>query len=299
MSKRKRKGEVRAQALELLQGGQPIPTNVDRVLSKLRPDATFAQASKLQQQAARVRRRIVKRPEKPPRGPKTARALRELRAITDTVAGRKPALPTLALQPGISWGSYSVVATPPYFRAQDVIGSPTGDPELSSSANAETGELRCRAVTNSDHASSGSADAYMALYFRPMFGPATLRIHANMDIDFAWWANSLGPAAISRAQGLMRVYVDDTFQVAATAAFLGWSICEEGALDFNFGSMPGPSWSLSLQVSRKHYYLLVFSLSCFASASGWPGSLAGSQVSMRIPSVTFDVEWIPVAQSLA
>jgi hypothetical protein len=297
MGKRQTKGESRAQALEVLQGGQPIPANIGRVLAKPSPDTSFAQETALQLQGARVRRRLGKSSPKP-REPETPRALRELRAITDGVARRKPALLPLALQPGISWGSYTVVATPPYYSAQDVIVSPTGDPDLSSSADAETGELRCRAVTNNDDASSGGADAYMAIYFRPLFGPARVRIHADMDIDFAWWVNSLGPAAISRAQGLMRVYVDNTFEVAARAAFLGWSIYKENALDFNFGSYPAPSWSLSLEVSRKHYYLVVFSLSCFASGSGWPGSLAGSQVSMRIPSVTFDVEWIPVVAQL-
>lgn len=298
MRKRSNEGEVRAQVLELLQGGEPIPKNVGRNMSKAHLDAWFQETSKLQQQAAKLRSKIEKSRAKAAGGREAARAIDELRAITDKMAKRKPALPALPLQiPGIRWGSYSLLATPPYWRAQDVTGDVTGNPEISSSANAETGELSCRVVTDSKHPSGGEAGAYMSVYFRPLFGPANLRIHANMDIDFAWWVNSLGPAAISRAQGLMRVYVDDTFQVAARAAFLGWSMYKEGELDFNFGSVPGPSWSLSLPVSRNHYYKLVFSLQCFASASGWPGSLAGTQVNMRIPSVTFDVEWIPVAES--
>jgi hypothetical protein len=111
MAKRKKKDEARAQVLELLHGGQPVPAKIGRVLSKPRSDAAFAQETALQLQAARARRRLVKPSKKSPRELETAGALR---AITDRVAERKPALPTLVSQPGIAFGSYTVVATPPY-----------------------------------------------------------------------------------------------------------------------------------------------------------------------------------------
>lgn len=295
MAKRNKDVKSRKDILDLLYGGESPPREFEKKPLLVSPNEAFAQATRLHREADSLREQFASPPA--PLTTAQEKAAARLLAVTDKVARRKPALSPFVASGDAAFGRYSVVLTPPFASMTAVTGVITGDPDTSSSVDQDTGGMSCKVVTDTSDESSGTAEALLATMFRPMFSSGTVSIHVDLDIDFAWWVNSIGTkAATSRAQGLMRIFKAGTFElVGGQAAYLGWLISKSQELDFNFGTYPSPSWSWTVPVTRK-WYQFVLSLECAAAGVGWIGSIAGSQVTQRVRSIRFDFEWNPIVE---
>jgi hypothetical protein len=295
MAKRNKDVKSRDPVLDLLYGGESPPRELQKKPLIVSPDGAFAEATRLRREADTLRQKLTAPPAPFTAGQEKTAA--KLLALTDKVAGRKPVLPPFVAGGDAAFGRYSVVLTPPFASMTAVTGVITGNPDTSSGVDQDTGEMSCKVVTDTSDESSGTAEALLATMFRPMFSSGKVTIHVDLDIDFAWWVNSIGTkAATSRAQGLMRIFKAGTFElVGGQAAYLGWLISKSQELDFNFGTYPSPSWAWTVPVTRK-WYQFVLSLECAASGVGWIGSIAGSQVTQRVRSIRFDFEWHPIAE---
>jgi hypothetical protein len=131
----------------------------------------------------------------------------------------------------------------------------------------------------------------MGVYFKPIFNEATVRVSFQSEIAFSWYVNSIrNKEAISEGQGLIELYqYDGAFLPLRRGAFLGWAEVGLNSLDFDFVSEAGPTWSLESPISSSHWYFVVISLSCGATGTGWPGSLAGANATVTVPSITVTV----------
>lgn len=98
--------------------------------------------------------------------------------------------------------------------------------------------------------------------------------------------------SLAEAQGLIELYqYDGTFVQPALrrGAFLGLSEVGFNSLDLDVVSEAGPTWYLEAPVSSDNFYFVVISLSCTASGFGWPGSLAGVNAMVTVPSITVTI----------
>jgi hypothetical protein len=235
-----------------------------------------------------------------------AQAISRLRRLTERLAARKLTLPPRKLggAPGV-WGNYTLRFTPPYTGlGTSVVGqisSVTGNPTISATGIDNLGQLTCSVDTDLNKPSAGTASNLMGVYFKPMFGNATARISFDSEIAFSWYVNSIRhKIATSRAQGLIQLFqYDNTFVQPSLrrGALIGWNEVAEDELDFDLVSETGPSWFLEAPVSSAHFYFVVMSLTCTASGSGWPGSLAGARAILTVPSITVTITGKPVAQA--
>lgn len=195
------------------------------------------------------------------------------------------------------WGTYTQTFTPFYSGlgtySVGQISSVTGDPTISASGVDALGQMTCTVETNYDSPSSGTASNLLGVYFKPLFGQATVRISFDSEIAFYWYVNSIrNKISLAEAQGLIELYqYDGAFIQPALrrGAFLGFSVDGYNSLDFDVVSEAGPTWFLEAPVSSNNFYFVVISLSCAASGFGWPGSLAGVNATVTVPSITVTI----------
>jgi hypothetical protein len=251
--------------------------------------ATRQQAAKLLAQAQpRIRNRA---------DAKVSQAVSGLLGISDRLARQKLVTPRRSFVPPGFWGSYTLRFTPPYTALGSVSVGDTnvqsGGPIISASGVDALGQMSCSVATNYTKPSSGTASNLMGVYFRPMFGSATATISFDSQIAFSWYVNSIQSSeAFSEGQGLIQLYqYDGTFDEPSLrrGTYLGWAEDAINGLDFDVISESGPTWSLEAPVSSSHFYFIVIRLSCGASGSGWPGSLAGASAMVTVPSITVTV----------
>jgi hypothetical protein len=234
----------------------------------------------------------------------TEKTLDGLRRFTERLAKRKLAVaPKIRLPPDV-WGRYSLRFTPPYTGLGGVaagqLGPVTGSPTLSATGVDSLGQMTCSVDTNFDKPSSGTAANLMGVHFKPLFKNATARISFDSQLAFSFYMNSIrDKIATARGQGLIQLFQFDSAFVQPAlqrGAFIGFNQIAENELDFDIHSDAGPTWSLQAPVSSDHFYFVVISLSCSASGAGWPGSLAGSKVSVTVPSITVTITGEPLLQ---
>jgi hypothetical protein len=290
---------------QVLQGGTLPDTLVRRQFAELKKKwlAELDEESAIRQEAGKYFTQIERSANdgEPPDG---AEALSRLRRITERLAARKLPLPQKLRGVPDAWGSYTLKFTPPYTAlGTSVVGQTslvTGNPTISASGVDNIGQLNCSVDTDLKKPSGGTASNLMGLHFKPLFSNATARISFESQIAFSWYVNSIRhKIAISRAQGLIQLFQFDGAFVQPSlrrGALIGWNEVADNALDFDFISESGPSWSLEAPVSSAHFYFVVFTLTCTASGTGWPGSLAGARAILTVPSITVAVTGHPVAQ---
>ena len=289
---------------KFLQGGSLPESDVKRHLADLKRKLAleFHEKTILRQQAAKHASQMAP-PAEGTDSPKAARALRELRQLTEKLSKRKLTAPRkLIVPPTASWGTYTLKFTPWYSGlgtyAVGQIESKTGDPTVSALGNDGLGQLSCNVATNFDSPSSATASNLMGVQFKPIFSQATLRVSFESEIAFSWYVNSIqNKESISEAQGLIELYQYDGAFIQPSlrrGAFLGWSEVGLNNLDFDFVSEAGPTWSLEAPISSSHWYFVVISLTCSATGTGWPGGLAGANATVTVPSITLAVTANPL-----
>jgi hypothetical protein len=287
-------------AFELMRGGQLPKDVVQRHFSEMKQKLAeeIKEKSAIQQQAAKYFSEIQK-PLANVAGDSAAVA--GLGRITDQLAKQKLVVPAIAkVAPGILAGSYTLRFAPPYTAyGNDTVSGDSypvsGNPTVSTSAVPSLGQFNSSVATDFKSPSEGYAESLMGVHFRPMFGPATARIWFDSEIAFSWWVNSIGPQAMSEAHGLLQLYqYDGAFTFLTEREFTGWRETAQNQLNFDFGSTPGPTWYLESPVSPSHFYFVTMRLRCRASGAGWPGSLAGANLSITVPSITVEVTMNPI-----
>jgi hypothetical protein len=298
MRKSNKAKKLRERDFESLRGGS-LPEGVAQrqfaaIRRKLAAEARAKAATR--QQAAKLLGQA--QPRIRSRGDtKVTQAMSGLLAISERLARQKLATPRRVIVPPGFWGSYTLRFTPPYTALGSVSVGDTnvqsGSPMISASGVDALGQMSCSVATNYNKPSSGTASNLMGVYFRPMFGSATATISFDSQLAFSWYVNSIqNSEAISEGQGLIQLYqYDGTLDEASLrrGTYLGWSEDAVNGLDFDVISEAGPTWSLEAPVSSSHFYFIVIRLSCEASGSGWPGSLAGASAMVTVPSITVTV----------
>ena len=283
---------------ELLQGGKLPEGVVRRHLAGLKQKLAAETKEKLaiRQQAAKYLSQI-QAPAGRERSAKTVQAENGLRAITERLAKQKLPAPRKLIRPPIVpvWGTYTLTFTPFYSGlgtySVGQITSVTGDPTISASGVDALGQMTCTVETNYDSPSSGTAANLLGVYFKPLFNQATARISFDSELAFYWYVNSIrNQLSLAEAQGLIELYqYDGAFTLLRVGAFLGLSVDGYNSLDFDIVNEPGPTWYLEAPVSSNHFYFIVIRLSCTAFGAGWPGSLAGVNATVTVPSITVTV----------
>jgi hypothetical protein len=305
MKKSNRARKQRERDFESLRGGS-LPEGVAqrqfaKISRKLGVEARAKAATR--QQAAKLLRQAQPR-GRGTRDTAVTQAESGLLGISERLARQKLAMPRrLIVPPGI-WGSYTLRFTPPYTALGSVSVGDTnvqsGGPMISASGVDALGQMSCSVATNYTKPSSGTASNLLGVYFRPMFGSATATISFDSQLAFSWYVNSIhNSEAYSQGQGLIQLYqYDGTFDEPSLrrGAYLGWSEDAINGLDFDIVSEAGPTWSLEAPVSSSHFYFVVLRLSCEASGSGWPGSLAGANAVVTVPSITVNINANIVAE---
>ena len=307
MAKSSKTSKQMLDEFKALQGGTLPEGEVQRHLANLKQKLTseFNEKTALRQQAAKYASQIAP-PAGAPDSAKAAQAIKGLRQLTEKLSKRKLATPRKLIVPPIWWGTYTLRFTP-YYSALGTydlgtIQSETGDPTVSATGNNDLGQLSCSVATNYDSPSSATAFNMMGVYFKPIFSQATVRVSFDSEIAFYWYVNSIrNKEAISEAQGLIQLiqYNGGAFiqPPLAQGAFLGWGEVGLNSLDFDIVSEAGPTWYLEAPVNSSNWYFVVISLSCSASGTGWPGSLAGASATVTVPSITVTVTANQVLQN--
>jgi len=231
--------------------------------------------------------------------PADARALDGLLALHKKLAGTKVAAPRVAAEVGgIFPFTVSVKETPPFDYAMTIPTVIEGNPVISGAANTN-GQLNGSAVTSMQGRSAGSWYSEMGLFFHPL-ATGRLRLSSSPSFSFQFWTNSLKPQHFVRSfghAGLGVFALDRVGNVAGGVNPAHLKLWDEQAtqqIRFDFGSVESTPLSVELEVNPTLIYCLFVSLSVHVIGRGWPGSLAGSVISVAVPSFSYEFSLIPV-----
>ncbi len=305
MASKKKRKSLRADSAEWIRGGKPVAAREVRdCLINVR-DAEASQRRKLSTQQARLMnqfRRAQGGTEKPPTGPKVDKALSSLLTEHKRLAKQKLAIPRRiggfdALLPG----QIRATVVPP-FDYDIVIPSRLAgnDAILEATSTRQTGAMSLSAVTPIERGrSGGSMYTTVGIYFHPP-GRGTLTVSAAPVYSYQWWTNSLTPDDYVRSFGQvgLTVYgvdvasqtVGETGTINATAAaeFFSWDETRRDEINLDFDSnIQAPIMSTSLNVNRSLVYLIFVDADVHVDGEGWPGSLAGSKLTVTVPYITY------------
>jgi hypothetical protein len=240
-----------------------------------------------------------------------SRAAAGLRSFSERLAKRKvvsPAVPRV--RSGIVFGQYVVNFAPPQYNPLTRSGILDGNPTVSDTADANTGQMNLSVVSDYENPSEAWAWAELYITFDPPFGPGTLSASANPSILFSWWVNaiqdfhvdalseaslSFGIITNSRSTGSLVGQNINTYEL--------WSEMQTDQFDFDFGSRTVPV-SAEMNIGEDDECYVFLNCMCHVVALGWPPqptssgiyaqSLAGAKVALTLPSITLDLEWHPV-----
>lgn len=297
------KSDERRREVEFWQGGRPARSAVQRSLAELQRTyaADIAEMVGIQRKAARYLSQL-QTPVKPAQGRAAEKALKGLRGIIKGLPKQKSAPKKLIPSPPPVVGEYTVVFTPEQYAtiglgqyALGQVTSETGNPTISTTGNETLGQMTSIIETSSTGASGGSCNNLFGIFFQPRFPSATAVVSFDSEISLFWYARSIQKKEANvSVQCLVQLY-------EYTGAFLQPPLkkaalinVSEVAVDtYDYGSFYGPgspsSFTLPVVYNPEFFYSLVVSLTCTASGSGWPGSLAGLVAVVTVPSITVNI----------
>jgi len=279
-------------AFEFRRSGEPTPKSfLERRIADVKRQ--FAERDKekdaINSQYAKYRSQIQKS-RKIDKDPQAAHALDGILGIHKTLAKRKLFAPTVPVGlSGIVVGRFTVKIAPPYDFAE-WGGSGT------SFANVSTGQISSSAVTDYKAGGSPFALALVDIHFRPLFGPATLRASISPSVDYQWWTNSIKHSRV-RSQGAVSfgLSLSGSEGNFVQTELVSWDAAQSDDIQFDFGSnsqVPGSiQWD---NVDPSLEYRLSVMVENLAYGQGWPGSLAGSMLSVTVPSITLELDALQV-----
>lgn len=261
----------------------------------------------IDRQYAKYRREIQKS-QKSGNESRMTQALDGVLGIHKKLAKQKLAAPAVrAGVGGIVAGRLGATITPPFDYAFSLYDTPAwsspffGNPTLSASANKDTGQISNSAVTEYQAPSSGNVYSEMGIYLRSPWGPANLSVSASPAYTFEWWANSIHPGGgfvTSAAGAWLGIYArqgDSPDAIGASSNITAWFGIPNPGLLFDWGSNPGASVSAELNgLDPSYECLLYIAVVNQVDALGWPGTLAGSMMSVTTPYISFELDLIQV-----
>ncbi len=229
-------------------------------------------------------------------------SLQSLLGIHQKLAKQKLAAPkSIPGLGGLFPGQILVTTVPPFDYNIVIPGKLAGnDPVLQGNSDRNTGMMSASASTSALHGfNGGSMYTTVGIYFHP-FGPGTLTVHATPKFSFQWWTNSIGANSLVRSfgSGGLTIYGVDvasqttgavgTIVSVARSSFLLWDENQTDQVRFDFKFDLQAPVSTQIDVNHNLVYLLFVDADVHVEGVGWPGSLAGSQLSVTVPSLTYD-----------
>jgi hypothetical protein len=219
--------------------------------------------------------------------------------IHKKLAKRKIAAPTPRVGlGGIITASFGVVVTPPFDYAFKMFKVTVGSPAMSGSADKAYAQVSGSVVTDSAGRSAGYVYSEMGIYFRPKFGPAILRCSASPSCSYQWWTNSIQGSGVRSYGGGSFGIFDGTRPGSAgdypwqSTGFNAWfsDHADELHFDLAFDRIVPISFQTQLDVYPfSEYSVFVATENSAFDQHGWPGSLAGSELSVTVPSITLEL----------
>ena len=291
--------------LDWMRGGKTIPPALlrSRIAAVKRSLAARSSEDQAIKKPAAEFWRQIHKPKPLPNDPQTVKALDGLLGIHKKLATKKLTAPKVPPEwGGILPGHFGATVTPPYDYAYNIPMVDSGNPTLTGSANKATGQLSSSAVTNFTAPNRGYVYSELGIYLQPMFGPAILRVSASPAISIEWWTNSLNTSdtVISTGNSALGIWAQTGLvgpvNSAVAPSLTDWDEEMTGQILFDFGSNPHEPLSVELQVDPSFTCILLFATQTLVQGVGWPGSLAGSVLSVTVPSITFELDQISVAE---
>jgi hypothetical protein len=290
--------------LHLFGGGNSVSENLIRKeLGRLRQlrASELEHAGKLRQSNAKHLSELQGSSLPDDNDPKRAKAIAALLASHEKLAGQKLAAPVVkGGLGGVLAGEISATLVPPFDFDVVIPTELAGPPaDIAATASKASGQMSVSAVSSSDHGfGGGSMFTTVGVYFHPPTA-GTLRVSAKPKFSFQWWTNSLGTSLVRSfgEVGLTIFGVDvasqstgavGTIVSGAHETIFTWDKTQSGQIDLDFESDVEGSATTSLAVNHTLVYLLFVEAEAHVEGIGWPGSLAGSKLSVTVPSISYD-----------
>jgi hypothetical protein len=236
--------------------------------------------------------------------PQTTGALEGLLGMHKKLAAEKLAAPKVfGGIGGVRPGSISATLVPPFdYNVQIPTVLAGNQPNISGSADKNTGQMSvsCNTATEPGF-NGGSMYTTVGIYFHPV-GPGTLTVRATPKYSFQWWTNSIPPSSLVRSfgSGNLNIYGVDvasqttgatgTILSTASQQFFSWEETQIDQINLDFGFDLETTVTTEIDVDHTLVYLLFVDIEAGVEGVGWPGSLAGAEMSATVPSISYDFE---------
>lgn len=306
MARKKLRKSLRTNSDEWIRGGKPLAVReVKECLADVREMDIDQRAKRAQRQARMMKghRRALGGKAKTKADAAADRALESLLRDHDRLARQRlPLARNVGGFDGLLPGQIRATIVPPY--DYDIV-IPTrlagNDADLDATSDRRTGSMTLSAVTANERGrSGGSMYTTVGIYFHPP-GRGTLTISAAPIYSYLWWTNSLTSADFVRSFGQLAITAygvdvagqtvgeNGTIVTTAGAEFYSWDETRSGEVNLDFDSnVQAPVMSATLNVNRNLVYLLFVAADVHVDGEGWPGSLAGSRLSVSVPYITYN-----------
>ena len=295
------------QRLGLFRGARGIPEDVARKhISDIqaRRKAQFERLSATRKEMTKFWSQIEKSPVSGASDPERARALEGLLGMHKKLAAEKLTAPNVfGGIGGIRPGSISATAVPPFdYNIQIPTVLAGNQPSIAGSADKNSGQMSVSCSTATEPGfNGGSMYTTVGIYFHPVV-PGTLTVRATPKYSFQWWTNSIPPSNVVRSTGSgnLTIYgVDVASQTTgatgtiintANQQFFSWDEQQLDQINLDFGFDLETTVTTQIDVDHTLVYLLFVDIDAGVEGAGWPGSIAGAEMSATIPSISYDFE---------
>jgi len=316
MPKKNKRTSTAADSLRILRGGKAPPRDA---LERCMTDMQQKRAAQLERVIATERQMgkhldLVQSSFVNLKDPRVARSLDGLLGMHQRLAKQRLAIPkTPRGLTSLLPGRISVGVVPPFDFDHVLFGSGTGSNIAAREAQADrrTGQISVSAISSPAGEGGGSAYGVVGLYFHPM-AAGRLTVRATPTYSYQWWTNSIRPTARVRSSGNLALtiyavdaYADTTGEVGtildtASANIFNWSEEQTSEVRFDFKFDLQTPAVVSIDVTHTLVYYLFIEAQAGVHSVGWkpgaPGSIAGSKLSLAVPSIAYDYEVQPVLQ---
>lgn len=313
MAKKTRKKDERQLEKErtdrMLRGGNPLPR---KLVEKCVAEIAEQQSARFEKRMMAVRSMnryfdAAQNLAQPEDG--DARAEKAQAALLNShqrLARQRLAIPNIAGDfSGFLPGQIQATIEPPFDYDQIFTTEQLGGakPELEATTDRRTGKMKLSAVSVRDRVlHGGSKFTTVGIYFHPP-SRGRLAVHAAPQYSYQWWTNSLRSTDVVRSFGQIGLTVygidltDDSIRATAGTDFFSWDENQSGQVNLDFdANVQAPVMSAELNVNRTLVYLVFVSANVHVYASGWPGSLAGSKLTVSVPYIGYNFRMEQVIQ---
>lgn len=311
MPTKKKRLSQQADIVKSLQGKAPPRNIVKDALAEMhqRRENELDNITATQRQMTKHFEQVQTLPSLNTKDPNVVRSLNGLLGQHEKYAKQKLAAPKVLQDVGALFpGQIAVNTVPPFDFDHVLFGSGTGSniATREASANRLNGQINVSAITSSNKGfGGGSAYGVVGLYFHP-FGSGQLTVRATPKFSFQWWTNSIRPTALVKSHGHVSLviygvdaYAETTGEVGtivstASTVIHSWDEEETNQVRFDFQFDLEKAGVVSMNVDHSLVYYLFIESQVEVHGVGWPGSLAGSKMSITVPSISYDYHLHPV-----